>query len=133
MNHPRKILLTDDEPHIRKFIGLVLKKFGDPRILEAGDGAIAVKLYEQEKPDLVLLDVNMPNMDGIQALAEIKRLDPDALVVMLTSLANRHTVEECARLGAIDYIRKDTPRDELTAQFTRIIEECFGDEEEPAP
>jgi two-component system, chemotaxis family, chemotaxis protein CheY len=133
MNHPRTILLTDDEPHIRKFIGLVLKKFGDPRILEAGDGAIAVKLYEQEKPDLVLLDVNMPNMDGIQALTEIRRLDPEALVIMLTSLANRHTVEECARLGAIDYIRKDTPRDELTAQFTRIIEECFGDEEAPAP
>ncbi|HEY8993647.1 MAG TPA: response regulator [Lacunisphaera sp.] len=132
MNYPRKILLTDDESHIRKFIGLVLKKFGDPGILEAADGAIAVKLYEQEKPDLVLLDVNMPNMDGIQALAEIKRLDPDALVVMLTSLANRHTVEECVRLGAIDYIRKDTPRDELNSQFTRIIEECFGDEEEPA-
>lgn len=133
MNYPQKILLTDDEPHIRKFIGLVLKKFGSPQILEASDGAIAVKLYEQEKPDLVLLDVNMPNMDGLQALAEIKRLDPDALVVMLTSLANRQTVEECVRLGAIDYIRKDTPRDELTIQFTRIIEECFGDQEEPAP
>jgi two-component system chemotaxis response regulator CheY len=133
MNYPRKILLTDDEPHIRKFIGLVLKKFGDPSILEASDGAIAVKLYAEEKPDLVLLDVNMPNMDGIQALAEIRRLDPDALVIMLTSLANRQTVEECVRLGAVDYIRKDTPRDELTAQFARIIEESFGDEEEPAP
>jgi two-component system chemotaxis response regulator CheY len=97
MTHPRKILLTDDEPHIRKFIGLVLKKLGDPRILEAADGAIAVKLFEQEKPDLVLLDVNMPNMDGIQALAEIRRIDPDAIVVMLTSLANRQTVEECVR------------------------------------
>jgi len=134
MNYPSKILLTDDEPHIRKFIGLILRKFGEPQILEAGDGAVAVKLYGQEKPDLVLLDVNMPNMDGIQALTEIRRLDPDALVVMLTSLANRQTVEECARLGAIDYIRKDTPRDELTAQFERIIADCFGEqEEEPAP
>jgi two-component system chemotaxis response regulator CheY len=132
MTHPRKILLTDDEPHIRKFIGLVLKKLGDPRILEAADGAIAVKLFEQEKPDLVLLDVNMPNMDGIQALAEIRRIDPDAIVVMLTSLANRQTVEECVRLGAADYIRKDTPREELTAQLSRIIEECFGNNEEPA-
>jgi two-component system chemotaxis response regulator CheY len=132
MNQPRKILLTDDEPHIRKFIGLILKKLGDPRILEAADGAIAVKLYETEKPDLVLLDVNMPNMDGIQALAEIRRLNPDAVVVMLTSLANRQTVEECVRLGAADYIRKDTPREELTVQLARIIAECFGDDEEPA-
>lgn len=129
MNYPRKILLTDDEPHIRKFIGLILKKFGDPRILEAGDGAVAVKLYQEEKPDMVLLDVNMPNMDGVQALTEIRRLDPDALVVMLTSLANRQTIEDCQRLGAADYIRKDTPRDELSAQLAQIIEDCFGDEE----
>ena len=133
MSFPRKILLTDDEPHIRKFIGLVLKKFGNPQILEAGDGAIAVQLYQQEKPDLVLLDVNMPNLDGLQALEQIKRLDPDALVVMLTSLANRHTVEECVRLGAADYIRKDTPRDELTARFQEIIDDCFGGAEPETP
>lgn len=127
MSFPRTILLTDDEPHIRKFIALVLKKFGEPRIIEAADGAIAVKLYEQEKPDLVLLDVNMPNLDGIQALEQIRRLDPDALVVMLTSLANRQTVEECLRLGAADYLRKDTPREELSARFEEIIADCFGD------
>lgn len=127
MSFPRKILLTDDEPHIRKFIGLVLKKFDSPLILEAGDGAIAVQLYEKERPDLVLLDVNMPNMDGLQALEQIKRLDPDAIVVMLTSLANRQTVEECLRLGAADYLRKDTPRDELAARFQEIIDDCFGD------
>jgi len=132
MKYPQTILLTDDEAHIRKFIGLVLKKFDNPRILEAADGATAVRLYQQEKPDLVLLDVNMPNLDGIQALAEIQRLDPNALVVMLTSLTNRQTVEECARLGAIDYIRKDTPRDELTTQLERIIADCFGEPEEAA-
>ncbi|MFZ5493864.1 MAG: response regulator transcription factor [Verrucomicrobiota bacterium] len=131
MNFPRKILLTDDEPHIRKFIALVLRKFGDPQILEAGDGAVAVQLYAQERPDLVLLDVNMPNMDGLQALERIRRLDPDALVVMLTSLANRQTVEECLRLGAADYLRKDTPREELTARFEEIIADCFGDAGEP--
>ena len=132
MNYPQTILLTDDEAHIRKFIGLVLKQFDNPRIIEAADGASAVQLYQQEKPDLVLMDVNMPKMDGIQALAEIQRLDPNALVIMLTSLTNRQTVEECARLGAVDYIRKDTPRDELTAQFERIIADCFGEQEETA-
>lgn len=133
MSFPGKILLADDEPHIRKFIGLVLKQFGNPQILEASDGAVAVELYRQENPDLVLLDVNMPNLDGLRALAQIKQLDPDALVVMLTSLANRQTVEECLRLGAADYIRKDTQRDELTARFREIITDCFGGEEPQAP
>ncbi len=128
MIYPQTILLTDDEPHIRKFISLILRKFDNPRILEAADGVLAVELYRQHQPDLVLLDVNMPNLDGVRALEEIRRLDPNAVVVMLTSLANRQTVEECLRLGAVAYIRKDTPRDELIAQFERIISECFGAE-----
>jgi two-component system chemotaxis response regulator CheY len=132
MNYPQTILLTDDEPHIRKFIGLVLRQFGNPRILEAANGAEAIILYRDHRPDLVLLDVNMPLLDGVQALTQIRQLDPDAVVVMLTSLANRQTVEECARLGAADYIRKDTPRDEMTAKFESIIAECYGVEETPA-
>jgi two-component system chemotaxis response regulator CheY len=129
MNCPQTILLTDDEPHIRKFIGLVLRKFDNPRILEAANGAEAVELYKLHQPDLVLLDVNMPVLDGVQALTQIRAFDPDAIVVMLTSLANRQTVEDCARLGAVDYIRKDTPRDEMTAKFESIIAECYGVEE----
>lgn len=129
MNYPQTILLTDDEPHIRKFIGLVLRQFENPRILEAANGAEAVELYKLHKPDLVLLDVNMPVLDGVQALTQIRALDPESIVVMLTSLANRHTVEECARLGAVDYIRKDTPREEMKARFESIIAECYGPEE----
>ena len=135
MSYPQTILLTDDEAHIRKFIGLILRKFDNPRILEAGDGVQALALYKEHRPDMVLLDVNMPNMDGLQALAQIKLADPEALVVMLTSLTNRQTVEECVRLGAADYLRKDTPRDELCARFTEIINDCFGgaEPETPAP
>lgn len=128
MIYPQTILLTDDEAHIRKFIGLILRKFDNPRVLEASDGAQAVELYKQHQPDLVLLDVNMPNMDGVQALNLIRQNDANAVVVMLTSLANRQTVEECQRLGAVDYIRKDTPREEMTAKFERIISECYGEE-----
>ena len=128
MNCPQTILLTDDEAHIRKFIGLVLRKFDNPRILEASDGAQAVAMYREHEPDLVLLDVNMPNLDGVAALAQIRALDPNAVVIMLTSLANRQTVEECLALGAVDYIRKDTPRDEMTARFEEVITECFGEE-----
>lgn len=129
MTYPQTILLTDDEAHIRKFVSLVLRKFDNPRIFEAGNGAEAVELYQKHRPDLVLLDVNMPVLDGVQALAQIRQHDPDAVVVMLTSLANRQTVDECLRLGAVDYIRKDTPRDEMTARFESIIADCYGAEE----
>ena len=129
MNFNGKVLLTDDEAHIRKFIGLVLKRLGSPVIIEAANGQEAVSLYEKHKPDLVLLDVNMPLMDGVQALTQIMQKDSDALVIMLTSLTNRQTVEQCAALGALDYIRKDLPRDEMIALLTKIITDSFGPED----
>jgi two-component system chemotaxis response regulator CheY len=129
MNFTGKVLLTDDEAHIRKFIGLVLKRLGSPVIIEAANGQEAVSLYEKHKPDLVLLDVNMPIMDGVQALTQIMQKDPQALVIMLTSLTNRQIVEQCATLGALDYLRKDLPRDEMIALLTKIIADCFGPED----
>jgi two-component system chemotaxis response regulator CheY len=129
VTYPKTILLTDDEPHIRKFLALVLRQFDNPRILEAANGAEAIELYKLHQPDLVLLDVNMPVLDGMQALAQIRAFDSEAIVVMLTSLANRQTVEACVRLGAVDYIRKDMPRDEMKARFESIIAECFGAED----
>ncbi|MDB6166921.1 MAG: cheY 4 [Lacunisphaera sp.] len=131
MNFRGKILLTDDEAHIRKFVSLVLKQCGATTVLEASDGAMAVAMFEQHKPDLVLLDVNMPHLDGLQTLGRLMQIDPDAVVVMLTSLTNRRTVEECLRLGAAGYIRKDIPREELLVQLQRIIQESFGDEPVP--
>lgn len=126
MNFTGKVLLADDEPHIRKFIGLVLRRLGQPAIFEAANGQEAVAQFKLHHPDFVLLDVNMPVMDGVQALAEIRQADPEALVIMLTSLTNRQTVEQCASLGALDYVRKDMPRDEMIAHLGQIVEDCFG-------
>jgi two-component system chemotaxis response regulator CheY len=67
----------------------------------------------------------MPHLDGLQTLERLMQTSPDANVVMLTSLTNRQTVEDCLRLGAIDYIRKDTPKDELGGHLQRIITELF--------
>jgi CheY-like chemotaxis protein len=134
VNFNGKILLVDDESHIRKFVGLILKKLGTPTIIEAANGQDALRLFPIEQPDLVLLDVNMPVIDGLQALAELMKINPDVTVVMLTSLINRQTVEECLRLGAAGYIRKDTPSAEIYAQLECILNECFGPEADlPTP
>ncbi len=125
-----KILLVDDEAHIRKYVGLVVRGLGAPVIFEASSGEQALALYAQESPDLVLLDVNLPGMTGVQILSGILAQDPDALVVMLTSLANRQTIEECLRLGAASYIRKDTPKEAILAELSAIVSDSPND---PAP
>jgi CheY-like chemotaxis protein len=121
-----KVLVVDDEAHIRKFVSVMIQSLGEPVVLQAANGNEALQVYEREKPNLVLLDVNMPRVDGLQTLRNLKRVDPKCTVVMLTSLVNRQTVEECLHLGAVGYLRKDNPPDEMTAQLKRIINACLG-------
>jgi CheY-like chemotaxis protein len=122
-----KVLIVDDEAHIRKFVSMLIEHIaGDPEVLQASNGVEAIQVYEREKPALVLLDVNMPRVDGLQTLRKLKEIDPACVVVMLTSLVNRQTVEECLHLGAVGYLRKDNPPEEMTAQLRKIVEACFG-------
>ena len=125
MNFTGMILLVDDEAHIRKYVGLILKSIGQPLLVEAANGQEAVDAYQRENPDLVLLDVNMPVMDGIETLKKLKAIDPECVVIMLTSLANRQTIEEALELGAANYIRKDTPKEEIAKALSETIDACF--------
>ena len=122
------VLIVHDEPHIRKYIGLILRKFGNPTIVEAANGEEAIALFPQHNPDLVLLDVNMPMMDGLQCLERLHAEHPDALVVMLTSLATRNVVERCLELGAVNFVRKDTPKDVMAKVLADTIDDNFGTE-----
>lgn len=133
MNFQGTILLVDDEPHIRKFVSLILKQLGTPTLFEAGNGEQAIELYQREQPDLVLLDVSMPVMDGLETLKRIKAIDPDAVVVMLTSIVNRQSIDEALDLGAANYLRKDTPKEEITKSLEETIDACFelGDDSAP--
>lgn len=125
MNFSGTILLVDDEPHIRKFVSLILKQLGAPNILEASNGEEALAAYQRENPDLVLLDISMPLMDGLESLRRLKQLDPDCVVVMLTSMVNRQSIDDALALGATSYIRKDTPKDEIARALTEIIQTSF--------
>ena len=129
MNFDGSILLVDDEAHIRKFMSLLLRHLGVTKIFEAPNGHAALEVFKKEKPDLVMLDVNMPQMDGIETLRALKQLDPDCVVVMLTSLANRQTIDEAAALGAANYIRKDAPPEDIGRALSDTIDTCFESEE----
>ena len=128
-----KILLVDDEAHIRIFVSLILKSLGGPIISEATNGEEAIVAYQSNKPDIVLMDVNMPHLDGIQTLKKLKEIDPDCVVIMLTSLATRETVERALELGAANYIRKDTPKEEIAKALSETIDACAPPTEPPIP
>jgi len=119
------ILLVDDEPHIRKYVSLLLRQLGQPKIIEAGNGEEALEAYAAGKPDLVLLDISMPHMDGLTTLKRLMTADPEAVVIMLSSLTNRQSVEEALTYGAVNYIRKDTPKDEITQALKETIAATF--------
>ncbi|MFA6959773.1 MAG: response regulator [Opitutaceae bacterium] len=116
-----KALVIDDESHVRKYIGLILRSIGATSIIEATNGVEGMEAYQRENPELVLLDVNMPVQDGITTLRQILGFNPEANVIMLTSLATRQTIEEAAEGGALHYIRKDTPREELVAMLKELL------------
>ena len=81
-----KILIVDDAAFMRMMIKDTLKKNGYENLLEAADGEIAVQTYKAEKPDLVILDITMPNKNGLDALKEIRQMDPNAKIVMCSAM-----------------------------------------------
>lgn len=125
MNDKRKVkvLIADDESHIRTLISLILTSLGAEVVAEAPDGEQALSLFRQHRPDMAVLDINMPKLDGIAVLKQIMALEPKTLVVMLTSLNALETARECIDAGAWNYILKNTTAEELN----KALRETWGD------
>ena len=117
-----KAMVVDDDDHVRTFLVVLVRKLVSGTVFEARNGMEAVEVYEAERPDIVLLDVNMPLMDGLEALAKIRKINPEAVVIMITSLAMRRVVEDALSAGAANFIRKDTPK----AQMVEVIKETIS-------
>ena len=119
MSEKRKVrvLLADDESHVRLFIRTVLASMGCEIVGEAADGRQALEMFDQTSPDLVLLDINMPVMDGITALKELRRKSGKVAIVMLTSLASEEIVDQVLEAGANYHLRKDLPLSELKQEI----------------
>jgi len=125
MNFKGSILLVDDETHIRKYVALILKQLGATSIVEATNGQEAIDLFQQKKPDVVLLDISMPLMNGLETLKRLKAIDPEGVFIMLTSMVNRQSIDEALALGAANYIRKDNPKEEIAQAIRETLEERF--------
>ena len=101
-----KIMLVDDAAFMRMMIKNTLTQQGYTDIVEAQDGAEAVTKFAEENPDLVFMDITMPNMDGLQALTKIKENHPDAKIVMCTAMGQETMVLDAIKSGAKDFIVK---------------------------
>lgn len=117
----KKIMVTDDAAFMRVLIKDALSKQGYSNVVEAADGQIACDLYDTEKPDLVFMDITMPNKTGLQALAEIRAKDPNAKVVMCSAMGQEAMVVDAIRLGAIDFIVKPFKPDRLLQIVKKVL------------
>jgi NarL family two-component system response regulator LiaR len=118
-----RLLIVDDHSVVRQGLRMFLKTDRDIEIVgEAGDGAEAVRLARELQPDVVVMDLLMPVMDGIQATAAIRREMPHTEVVALTSVMEDVSVVEAVRAGAIGYLLKDTEAHELRRSIKAAAE-----------
>ena len=125
MARPDTALIVDDEAHLRTYLKLILKQIGFTNFHEAVNGQEAIDTYKLHGPDIVLLDVNMPVKEGMEALKEIIEFDEEAIVVMTTSVVSRQAVETSVELGASHYIRKDMKKEEVAEVLEALINEIW--------
>lgn len=116
-----KIMVVDDAAFMRKVIRDMLTKNGYTDIYEAVDGADAVEKYSEIHPDLVLMDITMPNMDGLEALKAIRTKDGNANVVMCTAMGQEAMVVEAVQAGTRDFIVKPFKEDRLIKTVSSIV------------
>ncbi|MGE5422452.1 MAG: response regulator [Ignavibacteriales bacterium] len=103
----KKVLICDDSLLVRTQLHDFLNALGQNlTILEAADGTIALDVFKEHRPDLVLLDVVMPNLSGIECLKEIKKIDPNAVVIMVSSVGTAKILKEAIDAGAVDFVQK---------------------------
>lgn len=116
-----RILIVDDAAFMRMMIRDILTKNGYEVCGEANDGAQAIEKYKELRPDLVTMDITMPEMDGIQALKEIKAFDPNAKVIMCSAMGQQAMVIDAIQAGAKDFIVKPFQADRVIEAIKKTL------------
>jgi len=117
----KRILIVDDAAFMRMMIKDILSKNGFEVVGEAADGLQAVEKYAELKPDLVTMDITMPEMDGIAALKEIKSKHPDATIIMCSAMGQQAMVIDAIQAGAKDFIVKPFQADRVIEAISKAI------------
>lgn len=115
------IMVVDDAAFMRMRCKKLLTQNGYD-VIEAATGAQAVETYKASKPDAVLLDITMPDMDGLTALKEMKKLDPDVRVAMVSAMGQQSVVMDALKSGAKDFVVKPFEADRVLATVKKLLE-----------
>ncbi|MDD4734995.1 MAG: response regulator [Kiritimatiellae bacterium] len=133
------VLIVDDEANIRFLLKMVIERAGMKLVGMAATGAAAITYYRRYKPDLVLMDIDMPMKSGLDALAELIDAHPEAKVIMMSAYVDEEVVKKCFKLGAVNFILKVTPIEQIqkimqeVAHTVRIQKETEKPEEFEEP
>ena len=118
-----KVLIVDDVSIMRKTLKDILAEqcnIEPKNLIEASNGADAVFMYEQTKPDVVFLDITMPDMNGKEVIEKLKEIDPEPVIIMCSGSGDKMSVIECIRAGAKDYVRKPVTRERVLGALAKI-------------
>jgi len=116
----KKVLVVDDAVFMRMKLKDILEKNGYEVVAEAQNGAEAIEKYKSEKPEIVTMDITMPEMDGIEALKAIKGIDGNAQVVMCSAMGQQAMVMEAIQSGAVDFIVKPFEADRVIDSLGKV-------------
>ena len=124
-----KVVLVDDEPRLRAQLGAVLADYGVEILGEAGTGREGVELASRLQPDVVLMDLRMPELDGIAATRQLSQLLPSTAVIMLSAYEDQALMSEAGEAGAYAYLIKGCP----VSQLVEVIKNAAADRAGPPP
>lgn len=116
----KRVLIVDDTAFMRMSLKTMLEKNGFEVIGEAENGSVAVRKYKELRPDIVTMDITMPEMDGIQALKEIRQFDSNSKVVMISALGQESYIREAVMSGAKGFIIKPFKEDYVVQTLSRL-------------
>ena len=117
-----KILISDDSILARKQLKDIISSYGTPTFIETSNGQDAIDSYKTEKPDLVFLDIVMPVKDGNAAIREIREFDPDAVIIIASSVGTQSQLKAAIEAGAKDFIQKPLNPDQIHTVITSRFE-----------
>lgn len=116
-----RVLITDDAAFMRMQLKDIVTKLGHEVVGEAENGLVAIEKAKELKPDLITMDITMPEMNGVDATAEIKRIFPDAKIIMCSAMGQQGMVVDAIKAGASDFVVKPFNAERISESISRVL------------